>query len=262
MLTLIKLGGSLITDKQEVAHFREDITRRLAQEIAAARSANPDIQIVVGHGSGSFGHVVASQYGTARGVNTPEQWRGFARVANVAAQLNGLVAAVLEDENVPVWRIQPSASAVAANGMVQQMSLHPIEAALSVGVIPLVYGDVCLDTVLGGTIISTEAVLSHLTLALPVRQILLLGKVPGVLDEKGQLIPKISNINIATYERALKGSDATDVTGGMLSKVRDMLALVNTRPGLEVRILDGRVPGLLRDALLGPVDAGTRIHSN
>ncbi|MFN2297565.1 MAG: uridylate kinase, partial [Anaerolineales bacterium] len=72
----LKLGGSLITEKGRARTARPDVLRRLADEIAQARNASPDLQIVLGHGSGSFGHTVAQQFGTAGGVRTAEEWRG------------------------------------------------------------------------------------------------------------------------------------------------------------------------------------------
>ena len=35
--------------------------------------------LVIGHGSGSFGHYMASKYGTRKGVDGPDQWAGFAK---------------------------------------------------------------------------------------------------------------------------------------------------------------------------------------
>ncbi|MEL6309142.1 MAG: hypothetical protein AAFQ52_13445 [Chloroflexota bacterium] len=54
MVTLLKLGGSLITDKTQREILREDVLARLANEIAQALGANPTMQLVIGHGSGSF----------------------------------------------------------------------------------------------------------------------------------------------------------------------------------------------------------------
>src|SRR5215213_5013016 len=116
MLTFVKLGGSLITDKRVENSFRSDAAARVAAEIQSALTQNPDLRLLLGHGSGSFGHVAAKQYGTMAGVQTPEQWRGFAHVATVAAELNHLMAQTLDAAGVPVWRIQPSASALSENG--------------------------------------------------------------------------------------------------------------------------------------------------
>ena len=112
MLTFVKLGGSLVTDKRVENSFRSEAASRVAAELASALRQSPDVRLLVGHGSGSFGHVAAERFGTMAGVHSPEQWRGFAHVATVAAELNYLIAKTLDEAGVPVWRMQPSASAL------------------------------------------------------------------------------------------------------------------------------------------------------
>jgi isopentenyl phosphate kinase len=260
MLTFIKLGGSLITDKRVEQSFREIVAVRLAQEIASAYHANPDLRLLIGHGSGSFGHFAAKQYRTTEGVHTPDQWRAFAHVANVAAELNFRVAKSMEDAGVPVWRLQPSASAVSSNGELTSMSLSSIRCALDHRLVPLVYGDVSIDEQRGGTIISTEKVFFYLAKHLPVDEVLLLGEVDGVYDQNGETVPEITPANFAVIERALGGSAGIDVTGGMETKVRDMLSLVRLIPRMTIRIMNGSQPRLLEQTLRGLEKPGTLIH--
>ena len=80
MLIFLKLGGSLITDKNTPRALRPELLARLMREIAEARAARPGMRIVLGHGSGSFGHVEARRYGTRAGVRTDEDWLRFAEV--------------------------------------------------------------------------------------------------------------------------------------------------------------------------------------
>jgi len=87
MLLFLKLGGSLITDKATPRALRAETLARLMDEIASAR-ANHDVRLVLGHGSGSFGHVEGKRYGTRDGVRSEEGWRGFAEVQAAAALLN------------------------------------------------------------------------------------------------------------------------------------------------------------------------------
>jgi len=260
MLTFIKLGGSLITDKRQERSFRAEVMSRLAAEIAAARAADPDLQLLIGHGSGSFGHIAASKHGTMDGVHTRAQWQGFTEVALAAAELNYHVRTALFEAGVPVLTVQPSASARCEDGHLLIMNIFSIKAAVNHGLVPLIYGDVAFDDERGGTIISTETVMSYVASDLPVRQILLLGEVEGVLDQAGELIPEITPQNIREYESALGGSAGTDVTGGMLTKVYDMLRLARSRPNLTIRICDGRDEGLLKSTLLGETTPGTLIH--
>lgn len=260
-LTFVKLGGSLITDKRVENSFRADAAARVAAEVQVALAQNPDLRLLLGHGSGSFGHVPAKHYGTMQGVHTPEQWRGFAHVATVAAELNHLMAKTLDEAGVPVWRIQPSASALSENGKLISMALGSIYHALDKSLVPLVYGDVSIDNLRGGTIISTETIFFYLARYLPVRRVLLLGEVDGVYDQNGVVIPSITPETLPQIEAALGGSSGTDVTGGMETKVRDMAALVSALPNLTIRILNGTIPGLLQATLLGQAEPGTLIHS-
>ena len=112
-LIFVKLGGSLITDKRREATPRLDVIQRLAREVADARQAEPQLDVVFGHGSGSFGHWEASQYGTHDGVATAAEWYGFTRVSAAALQLNRLVVSSFVDAGVPMISLQPSASALA-----------------------------------------------------------------------------------------------------------------------------------------------------
>ena len=109
MLTFLKLGGSLITDKNTPRTPRPEVLARLMDEIAAARQAQPGLSLVLGHGSGSFGHVEARKYGTRQGVSTPEQWRGLAEVQSVAGELNRLVVDAARAAGLPVLGLPPSA---------------------------------------------------------------------------------------------------------------------------------------------------------
>lgn len=263
MLTLLKLGGSLITDKNVEASFRAETMRRVAGEIRRALTQSPENQLIIGHGSGSFGHFAAKKYGTAQGVRSAQEWYGFADVAFVASKLNALILETLLAEQLPVMRFQPSASVRSDNGSIKYMEINTINNALNNRLIPVVYGDVAFDDTLGGTITSTETIFRYLADQLPVQRIVLLGEVEGVFDMDGNVIPKITPGNFEKIKSALRGSAGTDVTGGMITKVTDMLNLVGANPSLQVVILDGTTPDLLYDVLTMPEKAvGTLISSN
>ncbi|MCC6613505.1 MAG: isopentenyl phosphate kinase family protein [Anaerolineae bacterium] len=261
MLTFVKLGGSLITDKRRENTFLPDVAARIAGEVHAGMTAQPERGLLIGHGSGSFGHVAAQRHGTMQGVQTVEQWRGYAEVANTAAELNYLTAKALWTAGVPVIRIQPSASSCSQDGVIAEMAVEPVRAALEHGLVPLVYGDVSLDETRGGTIISTETIFFYLAQHLPVDEILLLGNTDGVYATDASLIETITPANLADVEAALGGSAGTDVTGGMETKVRDMVALVQKRSGLHIRIMSGVTPGLLEATLSGKALPGTLIQA-
>ena len=259
-LTFLKLGGSLLTDKTEREALRADVLARLAAEIAAARRANPDLKLLLGHGSGSFGHTAAARHGTRSGVTGPEQWYGFADVSDAAARLNRAVIAALLAAGVPAVGLPPSASAVVADCTIRELAVAPIQAALAAGLLPVVFGDVAFDTVRGGTIISTEEIMDYLALEMRPARLLLAGETPGVLDAAGQLVPLINRANYEALRPALGGSRGADVTGGMASKVVAMLDLAEKIPGLTIHIFSGLERGMLERLLIDSfLPAGTRI---
>jgi isopentenyl phosphate kinase len=261
MRLFLKLGGSLITDKSREQTVRPEVLARLADEITQALAARPDLRIVIGHGSGSFGHTEGKKYGTRNGVATPEEWRGFADVAHVAAKLNRLVLDALRAAGVPALNCQPSASAIARDAVIQTLALTPIRNALDHNLVPLVMGDVAVDEVRGGTIVSTEDVFRYLAGQLKPEQILLAGIERGVLTHwpDGEAIPRIDSANIESIRSVLRGAHTADTTGGMESKVIEMLAQAQAMPGLSIRIFSGVESGLVKKMLLGESDAGTVI---
>lgn len=259
MLTFVKLGGSLITDKRVENSFRAETAAHIASQIQTALAQDNTLQLLIGHGSGSFGHVVAKRYGTMDGVHTDEQWRGFAHVATVASELSYLMTKALESAGIAVMRFQPSASAISQDGRITEMCIDPIRHALQHGLVPLVHGDVAFDDTRGGTIISTETIFFYLARHLPVERVLLLGEVEGVYDSDDAVIPTIMPQTLPEVERALGGSAGTDVTGGMETKVRDMVSLVQASPQISIRIMSGQQPDLLRETLLNRATPGTLI---
>ena len=261
MLYFLKLGGSLITDKNKPHTPRARVIARLAGEMAEARRLNPDLQLIVGHGSGSYGHVAGDKYHTRQGVHTPAEWLGFSEVWQAARELNQIVTGALVDAGLPVIAFPPSAAALAQNGQVSRWDTQPIRAALAAGLVPLVYGDVVFDTLLGGTILSTEELFIYLARQLWPQRILLAGLEKGVWADypvSKQLIAAITPESFSGLAANLAGSAAVDVTGGMAQKVSSMVALVEQLPGTEALIFSGRRAGQVRRALSGE-SVGTKI---
>ncbi len=257
-LVYLKLGGSLITDKRAPESVRTKVLHRLAREIAQARAAHPEQALIVAHGSGSFGHVAGRKYGTRSGVYTAEQWSGFAATADAAARLNRIVAAALLEAGIPVWSIQPSAALRCVDGVVVDGPLAAVHGALSAGLVPLLYGDVALDDVRGGTIAGTEEIFAWLASHLPPQRIVLAGEVDGIFtadplrEPTATRIPVLTRASLPALEAGLGGSHGVDVTGGMAAKVEQALGFVEQTPGLEVFLCSGLEPGNLYAALTEP----------
>lgn len=268
-LVFVKLGGSIITDKRRPSTSRPEVIARLARELGAALEAAPGLQVVLGHGSGSFGHVAGIKYHVRQGIADHESWWGYAETGAVAGQLNRIVTDAFLEAGVPVVSIQPSASARCQDGQLLDMEVHPIREALRHGLVPLVYGDVALDKERGCTIVSTEEVLAFLARRMHPAQMVMVGEVDGVydrdplLDESALPIPRITPATFAHLEMKLGGSFGVDVTGGMLAKVREMVSLVAEGQTERVHLISGWREGALERVLLDPgIVEGTLIEQD
>ena len=262
MLVFLKLGGSLITDKTRPYTPRPGILDDLAAQISAAMQDHPSMRLILGHGSGSFGHQAASRFGTRDGVASMEAWRGFTEVWYQASALNRIVVESLHQAGLPVITLSPAASITARDGKVSAWDLYALTSALSQGLLPVIHGDVAFDEVRGGTILSTEDLFTHLARKLHPNLILLAGLEAGVWEDfpsRTHLVKELTPQNSGKLLPNLGRSASMDVTGGMQTKVNQMLALVEEVPGLEVLIFSGGEPGNIRKALLGETP-GTILH--
>lgn len=261
-LIFLKLGGSLITDKTRPHTARINTLSRLAEEIAEAVQEFPDLSLVIGNGAGSFGHVPAAKYNTRQSVKTQDEWRGFAEVWQEAATLNQMVTIALQEAGLPAIAIHPSSVVTAQDGQVFVWDLNPLRAALKMGLLPVIHGDVVFDTVRGGTILSTEDLFEHLAGKLNPQRILLAGLEEGVWADYPKRTKHLAEITPDNFTKAtisLGKSAGTDVTGGMASKVEQSMALVKKTAGLDVLIFSGVTPGNVHAALSGE-NLGTTLH--
>jgi isopentenyl phosphate kinase len=268
-VVLIKLGGSLLTDKEGVQADRPEVIARLAGELARAAAAQPagsGSGLIVGHGSGSFGHVAAARHRLAGGLREPGQLPGMPATQQAAAALHRRVVAALAAAGALPWSLAPSSFLVAAAGRPAEVFLSPLLLALSRGLLPVVYGDVVLDQTQGAAICSTETLFAHLARALPghgvrVRRILWLGETAGLLGRDGATVPRVTPADADAARAALGAARGTDVTGGMRHRLETALELAAL--GVPSLLLDGRVPGLLERTLLDPAEtAGTLVTAD
>jgi isopentenyl phosphate kinase len=251
-LIFLKLGGSLITDKHTPSTALPERIAQFSAEIADFKLLHPHTKLILGHGSGSFGHVPGEKYGTRQGVHTPEEWHGFSEVWLQAKSLNQIVSTALHQAGLPAVVFSALSSARVSDGEITDWNLAPIHQALNTGLLPIVHGDVAFDQVRGGTIVSTEDIFKYLAVQLNPNRVLIAGIEAGVWADYPtctRIIEQISPENLDEVLPSLSGSDATDVTGGMDSKVKEMCELAALVPGLEIFIFPAISPGSLLNAL-------------
>ncbi len=257
-ITLIKLGGSLITDKRAVESPRAATLQRLAREVADASLASPG-SLVLGHGSGSFGHAEAVRWGLTGAALRDAPAEAVASVHAAAERLHALVSAALRDAGAHPMSFAPSSVLVADERGFGTWNADPVLAALAARALPVVYGDVVLGRSGGARICSTEDALLSLARSLQTagRRIVRaawLGVTDGVLDDSGARVARI------VYGAKGQGGSAgpatgADVTGGMAHRVARALELAAM--GVPSWIGDGREPDVVRAVLAGEASGGT-----
>ena len=261
-IVVIKLGGSLLTNKRKPETARRKEIARLAEEISKARKKTGR-RVILSHGSGSFGHVAAEKFRLTEGFVDPSQRVGASITQASAARLNRIIVQALIDAGESPFVLAPSSFLTARLGRPVKGDTEGLKLALSRDLLPVVYGDVLLDSDLGVSIASTEAVLTYLIGRLlkqrfPIARAYWLGDTDGVLAEDGSVIPTIQPDDLTSLRPLLGGAQGFDVTGGMRHRVETAAKLAEM--GVLSWIANGTTPGLLGKALRGESIPGTRVE--
>jgi isopentenyl phosphate kinase len=217
---ILKLGGSVITDKAaDQGVVKEADLLRIAKEVSQYRG-----KMIIVHGAGSFGHTYAKKYGLDRGFD-PE---GVIITHESVKKLASRVVDALNEYGVRAVAVHPMCCTVCKNGRIESMYLDNIKLMLENGFVPVLHGDVVMDLELGACVLSGDQIVPHLAKKLKIIRLGLGSAEDGVLDNDGKTIPEITPETFENFKRYIKGSESTDVTGGMLGKVQELLELSKT----------------------------------
>ncbi len=233
-LTILKLGGSVITDKDTPETVDDAALDGVLDAIAEAQpdsdvetiddghDGNQQPRLIIVHGGGSFGHVHAAEHGVSTTEGTTDAAAGTA-IHGAMKHLNSVVIDRLQSRGVPALPVHPLS--VATRNTERNLSL-PTEAVtglLDAGFVPVLHGDVISHAGCGLTVLSGDEIVTSLARSLQATRVGLCSTVPGVLDDRERVIASITAFE--DVESVLGESDSTDVSGGMAGKVRELLAL-------------------------------------
>ncbi|ELZ17793.1 aspartate/glutamate/uridylate kinase [Haloterrigena salina JCM 13891] len=220
-MIVLKLGGSVITDKDRPETLDGEALERAADAVAAALEDGVEDLVIV-HGGGSFGHHNASEHG----VTTVEGTRDAGAALDIhgaMTTLNRFVLSRLLECGVEAVPVHPfSAGHRDVEGDLE-LPTGQVATLLGEGFVPVLHGDLIAHAGSGATVVSGDELVAELARDLEADRIGLCSTVPGVLDDDDAVIDRI-----AAYEDVagvLGESAATDVTGGMAAKVQALLAL-------------------------------------
>lgn len=244
---VIKLGGSVITDKESGSPtVKKTVLERIVQELATTGRS-----LVLVHGGGSFGHTVAKRYNVYLGGqhSTPN---AASKVMASMMELNHVVVESMIEKGMAPISLPPHALLGVAKTF-NKKQVRLISLALRQGFTPVLYGDVVLDRKKGFKIISGDYIAAELAIILHAERLVFATNVDGVYRTLGD--PTSLYLKIDRHTHFTARSD--DVTGGIGYKVKQGLRAA--KAGIKTLIINATKPGNVRKAVLGEQLLGTEI---
>ncbi len=255
-MILIKLGGSVITDKSQYRKFNREQTARLCKEIAAA-----DRNVMIVHGAGSFGHVLAKKYSLNTGLQDFIQVPAMAQVQHDTRELSLLVTEELMKAGIPAVSVPPGSCFVMENGRLMVNDTEAIRQLAHVGVMPVLFGDVVADRNRGFGICSGDQAMEAIAIIFKPEKIVFVSDVDGLYtadpkkDPDAKLIPEVDASMLDKVDSELT---VADVTGGIRGKIEEMLRMCDG--SRECVLINGTVPGRLESFLKDEEVVCTRVR--
>lgn len=254
-LVVVKLGGSVITDKGKPFTLNHDVVKRLGREVAEAADKNP---VIVVHGGGSYAHPVAKKYSVADGYRSERHLAGFIETSVIVRRLSLEVVSCLVDGGLRAISIPAAAIFTTRSGKIMSCNLEPIFSAIRIGVTPVTSGDAVFDRDLGFTVLSGDTIAAYLASRLRARRMIYAVDVDGVYVR--DLVTGEVRV-VGEFSRGMKieplGGRGEDVTGGIVNKLEE--GFMAAESGVEVLLVNGLVENRVRDAILGRDVVGTRL---
>ena len=244
-VVLVKLGGSLITDKSVPFSYRSEVVSSLGKEIAASR-----VRMVIVHGGGSFGHTVAKKYGLSSTRFSPSS-EGVSETRAAMYELNIRVCKSLTDSGVRSYVFAPFDLTLRWRSQAASWLNNLMEA----GLVPTTFGDVSSSPE-GFRVLSGDTIMYELAKMLkPVRCVFTLN-VDWIYEGRAHtLVPEISPEKM----RRMKVESGDDATGGISLKLRMAAKLAST--GTTVSFVSGFRRKEFSKALNGLSFHGTIVSS-
>lgn len=262
-LYIIKLGGSVITAKEENEFkVREQAIARIASEIRKAMDEK-DFSLIVVHGAGPFGHTNVTEYDIDNGVFDERQREGYEKTVKDCNFLDSAVVGELKKAGIKAVALDPNKLVEQDNKKIVGFEIEGIEKGLNEGKAPVLFGQMVPDRKLNFSVMSGDAAIGFLAKRFNAKKVFLGTDVSGIFEEdpkKNPAAKRIAVIEKENFEEILEKvgeSGSVDVTGGMrgkLEKLREMLQ------GTTALIFDATKEGTVFKALVGNKVEGTEVR--
>jgi len=242
-MILIKLGGSIITDKEKPLSPRRKTVENIVKNL---KKINEPMVIV--HGGGSFGHYWSVKYDMH---TKPEKYdmHGVAIVKNSMIELNKIILDVFTKNKLNPYSIPPT-DFMSGNKPITK-KIKEIEKIAKSGLIPITYGDALWYGNKKTYILSGDKIMTYLAKILKPRLVIFALNEDGVYSDlkTKKLIYELKGVNPKILENKM------DVTGGMTRKIEEATNIAKL--GMNVFFVNGNKPERVVKAIKNKKYEGT-----
>jgi len=242
-MILIKLGGSIITNKEKPISPRRKTIDTLAKSLK--KISEP---IIIVHGGGSYGHYWSVKYD----MHTKEKkydLRGVAIIKNSMIELNKIILDSLLKNKLSPYCLPPT-DFMSGNKPVSK-KVKEIEKIAKSGMIPVTYGDALWFGQNKTFILSGDKIMTHIAKILKPRLTIFALNEDGVYSDlkSKKLIYELKG------ERPSISENKMDVTGGMTRKIEEASKIA--KMGMNVFFVNGNKPERIVKAVKNSKFEGT-----
>ena len=242
-MILIKLGGSIITNKEKPLSARRKTIDNLAKSLKKIQEP-----IIIVHGGGSYGHYWSVKYD----MHTKERkydLRGVSIVKNSMIELNKIILDSFLKNKLKPYCLPPT-DFMTGNKPIPK-KVKEIEKISKSGLIPVTYGDALWYGQNKTFILSGDKIMTHLAKILKPKLCIFALNEDGVYSDlkSKKLIHELKG------ERPSISENKMDVTGGMTRKIEEASKI--SKMGMNVFFVNGNKPNRIVKAVKNRKFEGT-----
>ena len=242
-MILIKLGGSIITNKERPLSARRKAIESILKQIKKINEPK-----IIVHGGGSYGHYWSVKYDMH---TKPAKYdaRGVAIVKNSMIELNKIILDTAVKNRINAYCLPPT-DFMNGNKSIKNKILTMNDISKS-GLIPITFGDALWFGQKKSYILSGDVIMTTIAKVLKPRLSVFVLNVDGVYSN----LKTKKLIYDFKKEKPTISINKTDVTGGMTRKIAEAVKI--SRSGLNVFFTNGNKPQRITDAISGKKFEGT-----
>jgi isopentenyl phosphate kinase len=245
-VNVIKLGGSIITEKDSYRKVNLSLIRKLCRVLSDDKGRK-----ILIHGAGSFGHILALRSGLERPGSINRKEDAISRVMSDVLSLDSVIVDELNEKGVRAVSVPPH---IVYNGNVPDFRM--VDLLLKGKFVPVLYGDIVL-TYGKYRIVSGDEIALDLARAFRPDSVVFATDVDGLFDSdpktnaSARLIPFIKSREISVVDTS---NDATGSMAGKMERIKKMVRYTG-----KVVVMNGTIPERLRSQLRGKETISTVI---